>query len=103
MTTILLIRHGHTDAIGSVMAGWAPGWHLTPSGRRQAEKLADRLADVKIRAVYTSPLERAIETAEPIAKKHGLDLRQVQGLGELRLGDWQGIAMSDLDQREDWR
>lgn len=103
MTTILLIRHGHTDAIGSVMAGWAPGWHLSPRGRREAEALADRLAGVRIRAVYTSPLERAVETAEPIAKRHGVEPQRVEGLGELRMGDWQGIAMSDLDRREDWR
>ena len=103
MTTILLIRHGDTDAVGSVMAGWAPGWHLNPQGRRQAERLADRLAGVKIQAVYTSPLERAVETAEPIAKKQGLDPHIVEGLGELRVGDWQGIPMADLDGREDWR
>ena len=103
MTTILLIRHGDTDAVGSVMAGCAPGWHLNPRGRRQVERLADRLADLKIRAVYTSPLERAIETAETIAQKHGVEPRRVEGLGEIRVGDWQGIAMSDLDRREDWR
>ena len=103
MTTFLLIRHGDTDAIGSVMAGWAPGWHLNERGRKQAEALGERLANLPIQAVYTSPLERAIETAEPIARRHGLEPRLVQGVGEIRIGDWEGIAISELDRREDWR
>jgi len=103
MTTFLLIRHGDTDAIGSVMAGWAPGWHLNPRGRQRAEKLAERLAGVAIRAVYTSPLERAIETAEPIARRHGLEPQHVPEIGEIHLGEWQGLTMQELDKREDWR
>jgi broad specificity phosphatase PhoE len=103
MTTFLLIRHGDTDAIGSVMAGWTPGWHLNPRGRQRAEKLAERLAGVAIRAVYTSPLERAIETAEPIARGHGLELQHVPEIGEIHIGEWQGLTMQELDKREDWR
>jgi probable phosphomutase (TIGR03848 family) len=103
MTTFLLIRHGETDAVGKLMAGWAPGWHLNARGRQQVERLAQRLEKVKIRAVYASPLERAIETAEPIARSHGLDVQVVERLGEVRAGEWQGMAFSDLDRREDWR
>lgn len=56
-----------------------------------------------LRAVYTSPLERAVETAEPIARVHGIEPRIVEALGELRIGEWQGLGMQALDSREDWR
>jgi broad specificity phosphatase PhoE len=58
---------------------------------------------VKIQAVYTSPLERAIETAEPIARSHSLEPQQVEALGEVRLGEWEGLNFSELDKRETWR
>jgi broad specificity phosphatase PhoE len=58
---------------------------------------------VAIRAVYTSPLERAIETAEPIARRHGLELQQLQEIGEIHIGEWQGLTMQELDRRDDWR
>ncbi len=103
MTTFLLIRHGDTDAVGKLMAGWAPGWHLNARGREQAQQLARHLEKVPIRAVYTSPLERAIETAEPIALRHALEARRVDALGELRVGEWQGLTMAELDERQDWK
>jgi len=103
MTTFLLIRHGDTDAIGQVMAGWTPGWHLNARGKQQAERLAQRLSDRPIRAIYTSPLERTMETAEPIARRHGLEPQQVEALGEIRLGEWEGRPFTELDRREDWR
>src|SRR3954454_5362733 len=73
MTTFLLIRHGETDANGKSIMGWRPGWHLNARGREQVEKLARRLERAPIRAVYTSPLERALETAEPVAHRHRLE------------------------------
>ena len=103
MTTFLLIRHGETDANGKWLAGWTPGLHLNARGRRQAEYLAEVLATPVITAVYTSPLERALETAEPIARRHGLSPRPVQDLGELLFGDWEGMSFVELDGREDWR
>ncbi len=103
MTTFLLIRHGDTDAVDKVMAGTAPGWHLNERGKQQAEDLALRLANIPIRAIYTSPLERAIETAAPLAKSQGLVPRQVEALGEIRLGRWDGLTIDELAGREDWR
>src|SRR6516165_10256587 len=73
MTTFLLIRHGETDAVGKSIMGWAPGWRLNTSGRSQVENLAKRLEALPLRAIYTSPLERALETAEAIGKSHGLE------------------------------
>jgi probable phosphomutase (TIGR03848 family) len=103
MTTFLLIRHGDNDAIGRTMAGWTPGWHLNARGKQQAERLAQRLAGRPIRAIYTSPLERTVETAEAIARLHGLKPQHVDALGEIRLGEWEGRPIAELDRREDWR
>ncbi len=75
MTTFLLIRHGETDAIGKVDGGMETGLASQRGRETAGGKLAERLARLPIRAVYTSPLERAIETAEPIARKHGLGRR----------------------------
>lgn len=103
MTTLLLIRHGETDAVGQSIMGWLPGWHLNPAGRRQAALLAQRLACLPIQAVYSSPLERAMETAEPIASPRRLEVSPREDLGELRMGDWEGQAISELDTQEHWR
>jgi broad specificity phosphatase PhoE len=103
MTTFLLIRHGETDAVGRSIMGWAPGWHLNDSGRAQVKRLAERLAALPIRAIYTSPLERAVETAEAIGGPHGLTLRKDDDFGEFHAGEWQGISLADLDKRDDWR
>ena len=103
MTTFLLIRHGETDAVGKSLMGWAPGWCLNQTGRQQVERLAQRLAPLPLRAIYTSPLERARETAEAIAKPHGLNVEPVDDLGEVRLGEWEGRAIADLDGDEESR
>lgn len=103
MTTFLLIRHGETDAVGKSIMGWAPGWHLNANGQRQAEALSTRLARRRIDAIYTSPLERAVETAEAIARPHGIEPRRDEDFGEVHAGAFQGIAISELDQRDDWR
>jgi broad specificity phosphatase PhoE len=103
MTTFLLIRHGETDAVGKSIMGWAPGWHLNANGRKQVEALAARLAPAPIRAIYTSPLERAVETAEAVARGRQLEPRRDEEFGEFRMGDWQGWEIAKLDEREDWR
>lgn len=103
MTIFLLIRHGETDAVGKSIMGWAPGWHLNRNGQRQVEALTARLAKAPIRAIYTSPLERAVETAEAVAHPHGIELRRDDAFGEFRMGDWEGREIAKLDERDDWR
>ena len=103
MTTALLIRHGETDAVGKLLAGWIPGWHLNTRGKRQAERLAERLAHIPISAIYSSPLERTIETAEHIARLHGLPVRPVADLGEVRQGAWEGKSFAELKNDDDWK
>lgn len=64
-TLVLLVRHGTTPTTGRVLPGRAPGLHLADSGREQAARVAERLGSLALSAVYTSPLERACETAAP--------------------------------------
>lgn len=103
MTTFLLIRHGETDAVGKSLMGWAQGWHLNHTGRRQVERLAQRLAPLPLLAIYTSPLERALETAEAIARPHELDPTPLEDLGEVHLGAWEGRPIAELDPEDHWR
>ena len=87
MTLLLLVRHATNDLQkDDVLAGWTPGVHLSQAGRAQAEALAQRLTSLKIEAIYTSPLERTLETAEIIAAPHELTVVTREGLGEVRFG-----------------
>jgi probable phosphoglycerate mutase len=103
MTTLLLIRHGETGAVGNLLAGSMPGWHLNPRGRQQVERLAGSLASRALKAVYTSPLERAVETARAIARCHGVEPKAVKEIGELDVGEWQGKTFEELAARPDWK
>jgi probable phosphoglycerate mutase len=103
MARFLLVRHALNDFVGRALAGWLPDVHLNAAGRAQAQALADRLADVPLAAVYTSPLDRCRETAHAIAGRHGLGVEAHAGVGEVRAGDWTGQRFVDLQQREDWQ
>ncbi len=103
MTQLLLIRHAVNDWVGKGrLAGWTPGVHLNDEGRQQAEALATRLADVELKAVYSSPLERTMETAEIIARPHNLPVRIREGVGEARYGEWTGQKLEDLAKTDLW-
>jgi probable phosphoglycerate mutase len=102
-TTILLVRHGQTPTTGRVLPGRAPGLHLAEDGRQQAEAAARRIAQVKrVAAVYASPLERARETAMPIAREVGLAVRIERGLLELDIGRWTGERLDRVSKRPEW-
>ncbi len=103
MTTFLLIRHALCDPIGKAIAGRAPGVHLNASGQAQATALARRLESLPICAIYSSPLERAIQTAAPIAGCLGLPVSQAAGLLEVDFGDWTGRTLAELDLITGWR
>ena len=103
MTTFLLIRHGVTAITGSVITGRLPGYPLTPQGQSQAEALADRLATMPINAIYSSPLERTLETAAPAAASLGLAVQPNWAFAEFDFGQWSGVLIEELQQREDWK
>ncbi len=101
----LLVRHGTTATTGKVLPGRAPGLHLSDRGRDQAAEAAKRLASLSPApvAVYSSPLERAAETARPIAAALGCRVRVERGLLECDFGEWTGARLSTLRRRRQWR
>ncbi|HVA52067.1 MAG TPA: histidine phosphatase family protein [Acidimicrobiales bacterium] len=104
-TTILLVRHGTTATTGSILPGRAPGLHLSEMGLAQAGELAERIKEMprKPTAVFTSPLERARETALPIAKALRLRPLIERGLLECDFGSWTGKKLAMLSRRAEWR
>lgn len=103
MTTILLIRHAENDFVKTGrLAGRMPGVHLNEHGQVQAQGLGKRLAHAKLNTVYSSPLERALETAGPIAKDAGLKVVKRPELTEIDYGAWQGKTLKQLRRRKLW-
>ena len=103
-TLVLLVRHGATPTTGAILPGRASGLHLGDAGRRQAEAVAQRLAGVsRVAAVYTSPLERARETAAVIARACRLALRVDHGLNECDIGEWTGLLIKRARRKPEWQ
>ena len=104
MPLLLLIRHGENDYVKTgKMAGRIPGVHLNEKGQKQAQALAEALTQVPIKAVYSSPLERAMETANPIAKSHKLAVIQEPDLMDTNIGKWQGKSVKVLRLTKVWK
>ena len=102
-TLVLFVRHGQTPTTGKVLPGRATGLHLSDTGRQQAERAAERLKVLtKVDAIYASPLERAKETAAPIAKALGLRTSIDKGLLECDFGDWTGAELKKLMKLPEW-
>lgn len=102
-TTFLLVRHATHARVGTVLCGRMPGVALGAEGRAEAERLADHLAGRGIASVYTSPLERARETAEPIAARLGLRAEPCPELLEIDFGAWTGRSFASLHDEPRWR
>lgn len=105
MTEFLLIRHAVNDFVKTgKLAGWTPEVHLNEDGRAQAEALGKRLAQTRIDALYASPLERTVETAQAVLAYHPeLQLQLLEDVGEVRYGTWQGEEIGKLAQRKAWQ
>lgn len=104
MTLLLLIRHGENDYVKTgKMAGRLPGVHLNDRGKRQASALSEALKDVPLKALYSSPLERAMETAQPIADVRQLPIIQEPDLMDTHIGKWQGRSLKLLRLTKSWR
>lgn len=101
-TLVLLVRHGVTPTTGQVLPGRVPGLHLSDAGLEQATKVAKRLDGLPLAALYTSPLERARETAAPTAARFGLDAVAHDGLLEADFGDWTGRRLDELTKLPAW-
>lgn len=104
MPTLLLIRHGENDYTKKgKLAGHLPNVHLNERGQQQAQALADALKDVPLTAIYASPLERAQETAAPIAAARGLSIQTDADLIESFVGKWQGRSWRVLSLTKAWK
>lgn len=104
MIRILLIRHGATDLLGRVLYGRLPGVFLNAEGLRQAERLAHVLNErYKITEVLSSPLDRARQTAEPIAASAGLAIDIDEQITEIDVGLWMGKTFEELGTQTDWK
>lgn len=98
-TRLYLVRHGATQLSAEDRFAGDIGVELSPEGRSQVERLAARLRDDAIGAIYCSPLSRAVETAHIIAKGCGLESTMCDGLREIRHGHWEGLSRRDVETR----
>jgi broad specificity phosphatase PhoE len=99
MTELILARHGETEwNVKEVFRGRIDV-ELNETGIRQAELLAQYLSNIKIGAVYSSPLKRALKTAEMIATCHNLDVEIAPGLIDFDYGEWQGLSHKQVKNR----
>ncbi len=104
MPILLLIRHGENDFLKQGrLPGHLPGIHLNKRGREQVKALAETLQTFPIQAVYSSPLERAVETAEPLAQALGLPIQLRPGLVDTDVGEWQGRQLRQLRKLPLWK
>jgi broad specificity phosphatase PhoE len=101
-TTIHLVRHAVHDRLDRVLCGRMQGVALSAQGRAQAAALAARFAKEPITAIYASPIERARETAEPIAERLGCTVQVREAFTEIDLGSWAGRAFDDLRDDPVW-
>jgi len=103
MPTLLLIRHGENEYIKkNKLPGQQAGIHLNERGRKQAAALADSLKELPIQAVYSSSLERALETAEPLAQALKLEVQQRPALMDINIGAWTGRSLKMLNRVKAW-
>ena len=104
MPTVLLIRHAENEYVRKGrLAGRLSGVRLNERGREQSDQLAEALKQAPIKAVYSSPLDRTMETAAPIGAAHGLEVVERPGLIELDFGDWQDKTLKSLRRRKLWK
>ncbi len=100
MTTVILVRHGETEWNRKRrIQGGGSNTKLNENGRKQAECIAQRLKGERIEAIYSSPLDRAMETARPIAEKCGLEVNIEPSLREIEAGELEGVLLSELGER----
>ena len=102
MVKIILVRHGETEwnKVKRIQ-GSASDTPLNEIGKAQAERVALRLKNEKIQAIYSSPLQRALHTAQAIARYHQLEVNQTPSLKEINVGELEGVFSADMKVRFD--
>ncbi|MBD3315519.1 MAG: phosphoglycerate mutase [Chitinivibrionales bacterium] len=102
MSRFLLIRHGEYDSLGNFLAGRMDGVRLNYHGERQAAALAEPLSRMGVDAVVSSPLERAVATAVPLAEASGMVVETREQLTDIDYGEWTGKELKSLEGDADW-
>ncbi|HYE38020.1 histidine phosphatase family protein [Methylocaldum sp.] len=100
MTVFLLIRHGAHLLGGDTIAGRTPGVRLSPLGHEQASRMADRVANLPVKALYSSPADRTLETTRYLSERLDLPVQVLESLNEIDFGDWIGRKLGDLRRIE---
>ena len=103
MTTFYLVRHASCDGLGKTIWGRTQGICLNEQGQAEAQQLAARFAAVKLDALYSSPLQRARETADALARVAQLEIQQNEAFNEVDFGDWSGKSFAVLSADERWQ
>lgn len=103
MTTFYLIRHGSNDYLPRALAGRLPGVHLNEQGRAEVELLAQRLKQTPIRHLFSSPMERCRETAEPLARDLNLTVQINEAFNEVDFGEWKGAELKAIQDDPRWK
>lgn len=104
MPILLLIRHGENDYLKkNILSGRRPGIHLNEFGQSQAADLVQSLGKVPLNAIYSSPLERAVETAQPMAQALGIEIQVRENLTDLDVGEWTGKSWKALRRTRNWK
>jgi probable phosphoglycerate mutase len=98
-TRVYLVRHGATQLTAENRFAGAVGVDLSEEGRAQVRRLAARLAGDPLAAIYTSTLSRTVETAEILARPHGLVPIPDDGLREINHGHWEGLTRGEVEER----
>lgn len=102
MSRFFLVRHGAHDALGRVLVGRSAGVHLNALGERQAEWLGLELAKERVTALFSSPLERSMETAKIIASRLGLAVTLAPEFNEMDFGLWSNRSFRQLESDPNW-
>jgi broad specificity phosphatase PhoE len=100
---VYLVRHGETNVASSGLYGRNSGVHLNATGKAQAQRVAEYLEEWPVQAIYSSPLERALETAEPLAARKSISVETMDAFNEVDQGDWTGRTWSELHDDPSWR
>ncbi len=99
MVEIILARHGETEWNTEEIFRGRVDMALSNRGLRQAELLGNCLSNEKIDLIYSSPLKRAVQTAEAIARPHTLDVNIVENLTDFDFGEWQGLSQLLVEEK----
>jgi len=99
MTDIYLVRHGQTEWNTQLIFRGRKDIPLNERGHKQARAIAGALKDRNIDAIYTSPLSRAVETAQPVATLFDLEVVPVQGFIDINYGEWEGVSYDEVKKR----